>query len=127
MKGIQAYQQSSVQTSPSKLLLMLFDGFIRFCKQGQLMMKENRLDQANHWIVKAQNILVELMTTLNRKVAPELCENLYALYDFMYRHLVEANIKKDPSMIDDVIKLGMELRDTFQQASIQVAKEKSNK
>lgn len=121
MNGIEAYKRGSVQTSPEKLLMMLFDGLIRFSKFSKQTMQEGKYEEAHNWILRAQSILVELMTTLNRKHAPELCDNLYGLYDFMYRELIDANMKKDASLIDNVIQLAMDLRNSFSEASKIVA------
>ncbi|UOF91408.1 flagellar export chaperone FliS [Fodinisporobacter ferrooxydans] len=127
MKGIQAYQQSAVQTSPSKLLIMLFDGLIKFSNWSQQMMREKKYELAHANLLRAQNILIELMTTLNKKAAPELCDHLYGLYDFMYRRLIQANMEKNPELIDLVIQYSTELRDTFNQAALIASQSRNGK
>ena len=102
------YQKTTVETmSPGKLLLMLYDGMIKYLRNaGEAAAHEN--------IVAAQNILVELMATLNMDY--KISESLLALYEFMYNQLVEANIKKDGQLITEVQELVIDLRQTWDQA-----------
>ncbi|WP_258359733.1 flagellar export chaperone FliS [Moorella sulfitireducens (nom. illeg.)] len=113
----QAYRQNQVQTlSQEKLVLMLYDGALRFCRQGLAAMDKKDYAGVNNNLGRAQDILGELMVTLNRD-AGEVAENLYKLYDFMYRHLVQANVKKSARMINEVIDLLQQLRDTWEEAT----------
>lgn len=113
----QTYQQNLVQTlSQEKLVLMLYDGALRFCRQGLVAMEKKDYAGVSNSLGRAQDILSELMATLNRDVG-EIAENLYKLYDFMYRHLVQANVKKSVTMINEVIDLLQQLRDTWEEAT----------
>ncbi|AOQ23422.1 Flagellar secretion chaperone FliS [Moorella thermoacetica] len=112
----QAYRQNQVQTlSQEKLVLMLYDGALRFCRQGLVAMEQNDYAAVSNNLGRAEDILSELMATLNRDVG-DIAENLYKLYDFMYRHLVQANVKKSGKMINEVIELLQQLRDTWEEA-----------
>lgn len=109
------YQQNVVNTStPQELTLMLYNGLIKFLKLSVQSIEENNAEKANNNIGRAQDILEEFMSTLNMDY--DISNNLYSLYDFMYKHLVEANIKKDKTMVEDVIGFAEELRDTWAQA-----------
>lgn len=109
------YQQNDVYTSSQgKLLLLLYDGAIKFLRVSKFSIGERDYSGANKNLLKAQNILVELMCTLNMDY--DVSKNLYALYDYMKRRLIEANIKKDTEIIDEVLGLLTGLRDTWQKA-----------
>ncbi|MBE3573078.1 MAG: flagellar export chaperone FliS [Moorella humiferrea] len=113
----QAYRQNQVQTlSQEKLVLMLYDGALRFCRQGLAAMEKRDYAGANGSLCRAQDILSELMVNLNRDVG-EIADNLYKLYDFMYRHLVQANVKKSAVMVQEVMDLLQQLRDTWEEAT----------
>lgn len=111
----QQYKQNVVNTStPQELTLMLYNGLIKFLKLSVQSIEENNKEKTNNNIGRAQDILEEFMSTLDMNF--DISNNLYSLYDFMYWHLVSANIKKDKFMIQEVISLAEELRDTWTQA-----------
>lgn len=107
----QSYRAQQVNTSQDKLILMLFDGAIRFCRQAEEALTNKRLAEANTNLIKAQNILQEFKVTLNMEY--EIAHNLYELYDYLYRRLVEANLKKNSQIIAEVVTFLTELRETF--------------
>lgn len=109
------YQQNVVNTStPQELTLMLYNGLIKFLKLSAQSIEEKNTEKSNYNIGRAQDILEEFMSTLNMDY--DISNNLYSLYDFMYWRLVDANIKKDKTMVEDVIGFAEELRDTWVQA-----------
>ena len=111
----QQYKQNVVNTStPQELTLMLYNGLIKFLKLSVQSIEENNKEKTNNNIGRAQDILEEFMSTLDMNF--DISNNLYSLYDFMYWHLVDANIKKDKSMVEEVIGFAEELRDTWTQA-----------
>lgn len=115
--ALNIYQQNSVNTaSKEKLMLMLFDGLVKFIKQGITGIEEKSVDKANINLVKAQNILREFMVTLDMKLGGEMANGLMKLYDYMYRRLVEANIKKDQTIATEVLGFAEELKVTFEEA-----------
>lgn len=117
------YKQQQVNTaSQDKLLLMLFDGAIRFCNQAicEIECKEN--ESAHQLVIKAQNILLELMSSLNMDY--EISHNLYSLYEYFHHRLVEANIRKDGEIIKEVVKFLTDLRHTWAEAATLVRSEK---
>jgi len=111
------YQENQVQTlSQEKLVLMLYDGAIKFCNQALQAMDKKDYAKTSHYIGRTQEILSELMVTLNYE-AGEIARNLYRLYDFMYHWLIEANVKKSTKHIVDVRNMLTELRDTWEEAT----------
>jgi flagellar protein FliS len=117
------YQQQQIMTAPpDKLLLMLFDGALRFCRQAKNALEEARLEEAHHHIVRVQDIVMELESSLNMDY--EISSSLWAIYDYLYRRLVEANIKKDAAILDEVSSFLTELREMWAEVALQVRKEK---
>ena len=91
----QQYQEQSVMTaSPGELTLMLYNGCIKFINQAKLFIEQKNIEKANNAIIRAQDIIQELMVTLNMDY--EISKNLAALYDYMNRRLIDANISKIP-------------------------------
>ncbi len=120
VNAYQMYKKTQVATaSQGDLLLMLFDGAIRFANQGRQCIVEQDMEQANVKLLRAQDILTELMISLDLDQG-EIAENLYQLYNFIYELLVEANIKKDVDLIDQAVRFLTELRDTWRQVVAQV-------
>lgn len=109
------YQKTTVETiSPGKLLIMLYDGMIKNLGRVGEAIENQDVPAAHAGILATQNILVELMATLNMDY--KISESLLALYEFMYNQLVEANIKKDSRLILEVQELVIDLRQTWDQA-----------
>ncbi len=116
----QVYRQTQVSTaSPGELLLMLFDGAIRFARQAQEHISKGELEAANSKLIRVQDIISELNLSLDLSVG-EIAQNLQQLYTYIYDRLVEANIKKDPEIVDEAIRFLVELRDTWEQVVCQV-------
>ena len=111
----QQYQQNKVNTSsPQELTLMLYNGLVKFLKLAYQGIEEKNIEKANNNIVKSQNILVEFMSTLDMQYA--ISEELFSLYEYMNRRLLDANLKKDKAIVEEVIGYAEELRDTWSQA-----------
>lgn len=109
-----AYKTNSVNfASKEQLLLMLVDGAVKFVKIGRQGIEEKNITKAHSNLVKTQDIFYELMSTLDVKEAGEWGQNLMSIYDFIVRKLTEANIKKDVKIIDEVIPLIEDIRDTW--------------
>jgi flagellar secretion chaperone FliS len=111
------YKQQSVATAPpGKLLIMLLDGLVRFIHQAGLAIEQNKIDEAHNNLCRAQDIVLELRSTLDHEKAPELCEGLHDLYTYYYSTLVEANRLKSKEKIDEVYVSVLEVRDSFAEA-----------
>jgi flagellar protein FliS len=119
----QMYQQNQVKTaSPQELVLMLYNGGIKFCSLAKKAIQEKNFPEAHSYLIRAQDALTELQVGLNRDL--DISRNLDLLYDFMKYRLVQANFKKDPVIIDEVIEFFIEFRDTWKQA-MELAKKQS--
>ncbi|NYV66216.1 flagellar export chaperone FliS [Bacillus sp. Gen3] len=110
----QAYQSNSVSTaSPGELTLMLYNGCLKFTNLAKKAIQQKNIEEKNKNIQKSQNIIQELMVTLNMDLA--VSRNMMTLYDFIHNRLVEANIKNDIAAIEEVEELVTEFRDTWKQ------------
>ncbi|OEC02885.1 flagellar biosynthesis protein FliS [Lysinibacillus sphaericus] len=108
------YKQNSVTTaSPGELTLMLYNGCLKFLAKAKQAIQEKKIQEKNTNLLKAQAIISEFITTLNMNV--EISKNMLALYEYMNRRLVEANIKNDIAIIEEVEGLVTEFRDTWKE------------
>lgn len=113
-KALTQYKKTAANTgSRGRILLMLYDGAIRFLEQSKVAMEQNRPDLKGARLTRAHAIISELNVTLDHEVAPELCQNLAALYRFMLDEITEANRHNDPQKITDVIELLTGLREAW--------------
>ena len=118
----QAYQQNSVTTaSPGELTLMLYNGCLKFIGKAITAIENNDISERNTNIQKAQNIIRELMVTLNMDM--EVSQNMIVLYDYMLDQLMNANVKNDVQALKDAEALVTEFRDTWKQV-IQMNRQK---
>jgi flagellar secretion chaperone FliS len=114
--AFQRYQEIQVETANrGKLLIMLYQGCIKFLRLARKSIDEKDLEGANHYLIRSQNIVNELRSTLDLEKGGKIAENLDKLYDFMLVQLIEANIKKDGEMIQIVEKLMLDLLDAWQE------------
>lgn len=111
------HTQSVLTTSPGQLVLMLYDGILRFLNQAQeadtLSEESARIESMNTHITKAQNILVELRANLNFEAGGDYARDLDRLYDYYLRRLVEANLVKQSAPLREVSGLVRQLRDDW--------------
>jgi len=111
----QVYQQQSVMTAtPGDLTLMLYNGCLKFMGRAELAMEKKDIAGVNEALLRAQDIIAELMATLDMQY--DVAHNLFALYEFLHASLVQANIKKDPVLLGQCVALLAELRDTWVEA-----------
>ena len=100
------YQDTSIKTaSREKILLMLYEGAIKFVKQAIVATREKKIAQKGRYISKATAILSELMATLDFKVGGKLANDLEGLYVFMIDKLIEGNIKNEVEPLERVEKI----------------------
>ena len=115
--GYNAYKKNSVNfASKEQLLLMLVEGAVKFAKMGRQAIVDKDIKKAHDNIVKTQNIYYELMATIDVEAAGEWGESLFKVYDFIVRRLVDANIKKDITIMDEVIPLIEDIKGTWEEA-----------
>jgi len=117
-KIAKSYKAQSVQTaSPGKLVLMLFDGYLRFTTAAKRAFDETdftkRNEGVNNNLIRAQNIVTELQSSLDMSVPGELPGTLYRLYDYVLHQLQQSNLQKKPEPIDEADKVISELREAW--------------
>ncbi|BDR72892.1 flagellar protein FliS [Clostridium tetani] len=111
------YKTNSVNyASKEQLLLMVLDGAVKFSKIAKQGIEEKDIVKAHQNIIKTQNIFYELMATLDVEQGGQWAENLMRIYDFIVQKLLEANIKKDVKVMNEIIPLIEDIRDTWHEA-----------
>ena len=109
-----AYLRTKVMTArPEELRLMLFDGAIRFAERARHGIETKNHEQAFDGVSRCQDILMELINSLRPEHDVELCENLSALYTYMFSRLMEANRDRDIAAVDEVLQLLNYERETW--------------
>lgn len=118
------YLKNQIETSsPEQILVLLYDGAIKFLNQAKIGIENKDIELTHNNLIKAQNIISELRDTLDMEIGGELANNLYALYNYFNRRLVQANIKKEIEPVDEVLEHLRGLRDTWKQAIIKKREE----
>jgi flagellar protein FliS len=121
-RGADAYYQTHVQSrSPLELVVMLYDGALRFLDQAAEAMDRGDMASKAMALSKAFAILAELQNTLNVKDGGDVAQQLDALYSHMHDRLVDANLQRSSAPIRDVMKLLGPLRDAWSQVATPAA------
>ena len=114
MSGIKTYQETAITSQTrGKLIVMLYDGAIKFLKMAIKEIEANNPEAKGKYISKAIDIVFELNTVLDMDAGGEVATNLRKLYLFMGRHLTEANAKQDIGKIEEVIKMLEDLNQSW--------------
>lgn len=122
----QQYQEQQITTaSKEQLLIMLYDGAIRFCKVAKKAMQEGNIEKSNHHLIRTQRIIMEFMGSLDIKVGGETAKQLFVLYEYLHHQLVQANVKKETALIDEVLEHLSSLRQTWV-AAIEITKQEQS-
>lgn len=109
-----AYQKNAIMTaSPAELTLMLYDGAIKFCNIALTAIEKNDVQRAHENIKKAEAIITELRASLDRKYP--VWEDFERVYEYIYKNLVEANIRKDAGALEEALGRIREMRDTWKE------------
>ena len=111
----QSYQQNSVNTaSPGELTLMLYNGCLKFITMGKKAIVNKNIQEKNKNLIKAQKIIQELMVTLNMELS--VSKDLMSMYDYLNRRLIDANLKSDVAILEEVEGFVRDFRDTWKEA-----------
>jgi len=114
MNGIGAYQQTAIGTqSKGRLIVMLYDGAIKFMKLAVKELEAGDYAAKGQYINRAQDIISELNAVLDMDGGGEIAQNLRKLYTFMNGRLRQGNTNRDPDMIREVITLMEELNQSW--------------
>jgi flagellar protein FliS len=112
------YLRTRVMTaSPGELLVMLYDGLLQRLRQARLCIEDNNIAKTGELLGNAQDILSELMGSLDREQSPELVDSLFALYEFSKRRLIDAIVEKSTVPLTEVHDLLMPLREAWAEAN----------
>ena len=107
-------EDSVLSATKEELTLMLYEGGIRFLNQALVAIEKKDFAKANTAIQRAEDIVREFQITLDHKYP--IAQQLNSLYDYMYRRLVEGNMSKDVEIINEVLGMFREFRDTWKEA-----------
>ena len=106
------YQNSKILTaSPAELTLMLYDGAIKFGNIAMAAMKEKEIEKAHLNIIKVQRIITEFRSSLDRNYP--VAQDFDNIYVYLLQRLLQANVKKDPEIMEEVIGHLRTLRETW--------------
>lgn len=110
----QVYRRNQYETaSPAELTMQLYNGAFRFLQQAQEAIEKEEFERANDRLGRAQDIVQELMMTLDTSL--EIGQQLEQLYDYMLFRLTQANVKKDPAIVSEVSGILAHLREAWQE------------
>lgn len=108
------YQRNKILTaSPAELTLMLYEGAIKFCNVAISGLDAGDMEKAHNNIIKAQKIIDEFRATLNHKYP--VAEDFDNVYKYISRVLVDANIKKDKTLVEEALGHLRTMRDTWKE------------
>jgi len=120
--GYQAYQKNKYETaSPHRLILMLYDGALANLQHAANAMESGNQAAARTHILKTQDILSELLACLNPEQGGEIAQNLKQLYLYAINRLVQANLRKDRSLLDEVAGYVRQLRSAWAEIGKEVS------
>ena len=126
---LEAYRETQIKTAnQGKLIVMLYDGAIKNLNLAieNISSGHTRFDVLSKKIVRAQDIIAELMVSLDFNAGGDIAKNLFSLYLFMNRMLLEANIEKKEQPLQSVKDLLLELREAWVEVAQRSEKESEN-
>lgn len=107
------YKSNAVSgTSNEQLLIMLLDGAVKYTKIAILALKREDKERAHNELVRVQSIFTELIVTLDT-TRGDFTKDLINIYDFIRTRLIEANMKKDITIIEETLPIIEEVRDMW--------------
>lgn len=116
-KSAKQYQRQQIETaSPEEILIMLYEGAIRFLMISKKSLAQKDIQTFHNNLIKTQNIITEFMSSLDMELGGETAKNLFNLYEYLNYRLVQANIKKDEEMLDEVLDHLRKLKGTWEEA-----------
>ena len=114
---LKQYQRTEVETAtPEKILILMYDGAVQFLNKALIALDEKNIPETHNNIVGAERIILEFMNTIDFEQGGDFAVRLNALYQYLYNRLVEANMKKDKEIVQQVLNFLVDLRATWKQA-----------
>jgi flagellar protein FliS len=122
--GYQQYKKTSVESaSREKLLLMMYEGAIKYIKRAQIAMEKKDIAGRGENIGRAFDIVIELNSTLNHEVGGDLAANLEQLYMFITDQLTQANVNGKVEHLENALRVLTTLYEGWTQAIDKIKKE----
>lgn len=124
-RGYDAYAKNKILTASSaELTLMLYEGAIKFCNIAITAIEEKDIEKAHINITKVENIISEFQATLDHKY--EVAKDFENVYNYLAERLLQANLKKDKEILEEVLKHLRTMRDTWKEVMEQNKMAKAN-
>lgn len=115
-----AYNNSRIQTAtPAELTLLLYEGAIKFTNIAIVAMEKNDVQKAHDNIMKTEKIIEEFQATLDHKYP--VAKDFEAVYSYLLKRLFDANIRKDPEILEEVLRHLRTMRDTWKEVMAKTA------
>ena len=115
-----AYNNSKIQTaSPAELTLLLYEGAIKFANIALTAMENKDIQKAHTNVMKTERIIIEFQSTLDHKYP--VAKDFDAVYDYLIKRLRDANIKKDPEIMKEVLEHLRTMRETWKEVMVNTA------
>lgn len=113
-RGYDAYAKNKILTaSPAELTLTLYEGAIKFCNIAIAAIEEKNVEKAHNNITKVENIIAEFLSTLDHKYP--VAKDFENVYNYLMERLLEANLKKDKEILEEVLTHLRTMRDTWKE------------
>jgi len=113
---LRSYKETQIKTAtPGKLVVMMYDGAVKYLSLAleSLNSRHHSYDRASEHLIRTQDIITELMVSLDFDHGGEIARNLFNLYMWMNRQLLDGNIRKDVAPLESVRKVLLELRSAW--------------
>ena len=124
-RGYNAYAKNKILTaSPAELTLMLYEGAIKFCNIAIAAVEEKDVEKAHNNIMKVQNIIGEFLSTLDHKYP--VAKDFENVYNYLMDRLMEANMKNDKEILEEILEHLRTMRDTWKEIMEQNKTAKAN-
>ena len=113
-QGYAAYANNRITTAtPAELTLMLYEGAIKFCNIAVAAIEQKDVEKAHNNIVKVENIITEFQATLDHKYP--VAQDFDNVYSYLQERLLEANLKKDTEILEEILQHLRTMRDTWKE------------
>lgn len=122
-KAARSYREEHINgLSQKELILMLYDGAIRFSSEAKEAIKVQNLSEATRLITRARSIIIELLRILDMKNGGEVAANLQRLYVYMIGRLIEVLFTREPLLLDNILFILQNLRSAWEQIDFEEAR-----
>ncbi|MHB8763959.1 MAG: flagellar export chaperone FliS [Deferrisomatales bacterium] len=119
-RGAQAYTQTQVSTTTNqqRLIVMAYDGILKFLSQAKVHLANGELEAAETQWGRARAVVEELAGSLNQEAGGQIARNLWNLYVFFAQKITEANLRKLSAPADEIVPVVRKLRDAWVQLEV---------